>query len=199
MVPKCLICGWDLENWNLTFKSILGLWLISEPDISAWTFHHRNISARGHFVSILWTFRQGDYLASELFPTRTCTGTFRHRDILMPKVPCAKKSMETECPCAVKCPCRNVSCRNVRCQNKPKPILAPQSHFNFIQPNHDIILNNFNFSWSYYGFCLDLKGLSGIWYLDRIVGCNGAHHYICAWSSVSLYDYGPCQEIQIVQ
>ena len=52
---------------------------------------------------------------------------------------------------------------------------------------------------SHNSFCMDPKRLGGIWYLDRSVGCNGAYHYICTRSSVSLHDHGSYQKIQIVQ
>ena len=124
---------------------------ISAREISAQTFHHRDISARarfspvgvlayGHFVSVdvsvqelfgTGTFRHKDFSAPWTFWHRdisahvhfgTCTFQHVHGDkISMCRYVCRAET----CPCqnvsVMKCPSRIVSYRNVRFQNSGKP------------------------------------------------------------------------------
>ena len=120
-----------------------GLGLISARGISAWTFHHRNFLAWGHFgtrtfwhrgtcakMSVqkcLYCFAQCQNVHVLKHP---CAEMSQCRNISVPKCPWCQNKPMLKCShdkmysCwkvpVMKCLCRNVSCQNVRCRNKPK-------------------------------------------------------------------------------
>ena len=130
------------------FTSYAHKWLglIRAPDISAWTFHHGDLSERGHFgsrtfwhgyISAPWMFRHRDVTALEHYSTRI----FRHTDIsayvhfgtlqsnidISAQVPMCQKYMcqnflVPKCPSAKMSQCCNIPVlKHPWCQKIPMP------------------------------------------------------------------------------